>query len=86
MELNEEQPEGIMAEIDTDMPELSDKNDSDTDKPFSSGENKVSLSNGNFSVEMHCTNTTPEQVANISIWLLKQMKDDKQNKPEGYLQ
>jgi len=86
MELNNKQQDELRGDCDTDMPELSDKNDSDTDKPFSSGENKVSLSNGNFSVEMHCTNTTPEQVANISIWLLKQMKDDKQNKPEGYLQ
>ena len=82
MELNE-----LGDELnDTAMPEPSSEKEAAPDKSFSSGENKVSISNGNFSVEMHCTNTTPEQVADISIWLLNQMKDAKQTKEVSYLQ
>ena len=86
MELNEEQQEELRGEIDTDMPQPYDKKDATEDKSFINGENRVSLTNGNFSVEIHGTNTTLEQVANLSLRLFKQMKDGKETKlREAYL-
>jgi len=83
MELNEL---GDETNDTADVPETSSKKDATPDKPFSSGENRVSLTNGNFSVEIHGTNTTLEQVANLSLRLFKQMKDGKETKlREAYL-
>lgn len=51
------------------------------DRPFAVGENKIVISNGSLNVEMHCTNSTVEQVAQLSIWMMQQLqvqvKDDK---------
>jgi len=83
MELNE-----LGDELnDTAMPEPSSEKEAAPDKSFSSGENKFIISNGNFTIEAHCTNSTPEQIANITSWLFQQAKGELKTK-EGvsYLQ
>ena len=83
MELNEE----LRGNCDDGIPEPPIKKEVTEDKPFSSGENKFIISNGNFTIEAHCTNSTPEQIANITSWLFQQAKGELKTK-EGvsYLQ
>lgn len=71
---------------DSDVPEVFVK-DNQPDPPFVPGENKCCISNGNYNIVMHCTNSTPERVAELSVWLMQQMKIIPQDKSsqESYL-
>jgi hypothetical protein len=74
LELNE-----LGTEEEQDVPEETPK-DKQEATPFTIGEQQIELSNGSYEVKIHLTNTTPDVAANISVWLLNQLKGEPQNK------
>jgi len=81
MELNE-----LDLDNEPEEPEVSDapiSKEPQQPTPLTIGEQEIELSNGSYEVKIHLTNTTPDIAANISVWLLHQLKGEPQNKKES---